>query len=547
MASVFKRKYKDSRTGKMKTTSRWQVAFKDHNRIRRTLPGFTDKTLTKDLGRKLERLAERRRLNRDPDEELAAWLETSDAKLKAKLAEWGMLDSRSVAGAKPLAEHIGDYRKHLEAKNNTPDHINPTISRIEAIANGCGFLFISDVSGSHVAAWLKDQREADAFGISTSNAYLTALKGFCNWLVKDRRANENPVSYLARLNAETDIRRQRRSLSQEDFGLLIEATRTGAEVCGLTSRERQMLYHVAAYTGLRASELASLTERSFDLEAEHPTVTVAAGYSKHRRKDTLPLNADLVVSLWEWFAERRQEVAEVSDIIPIGKPSADKLWPGKWAKNRHAAEMLRHDLKAARTAWIEAKGITEEERRLREESDRLKYLDFDERQFDFHALRGQFVTELGRAGVNLQDAQKLARHSDPRLTANHYTHLSVSDLSRSVCKLPALPKPKEAAQATGTDGKPATAPENCSAYARRPGAEQCRPVPESGNSGNLEDSAPEKQKPPKPSKTGASVEYPRGDSNPHEVYPHWSPHPARISDSSGEWGGTRMICSCDDQ
>ncbi len=54
-----------------------------------------------------------------------------------------------------------------------------------------------------------------------------------------------------------------------------------------------------------------------------------------------------------------------------------------------------------------------------------------------------------------------------RLTANHDTHQSVSDLSRSVCKLPSLPKPKEAAQATGTDGKPATAPENCSAYAPR--------------------------------------------------------------------------------
>ncbi len=334
MASVFRRRY-TAKTGKEKLAKNWYVEFNDHNHTRRQLPGFPEKKLTEELGRKLERLARTRRLNEPPDAELAAWLEAADSKTKTALAKWGMLDSRSVAGAKPLAEHIGDYRKHLEAKNNTPDHINPTISRIEAIANGCGFLFISDISGSTVATWLKDQREADAFGISTSNAYLTALKGFCNWLVKDRRANENPVVHLARLNAETDIRRQRRSLSQEDFGLLIEATRTGEEVCGLTGRERQMLYQVAAYTGLRASELASLTERSFDLEAEHPTVTVAAGYSKHRRKDTLPLNADLVVSLREWFAELRQVAPETSGIIPIGKPSVGKLWPGKWAKNRH--------------------------------------------------------------------------------------------------------------------------------------------------------------------------------------------------------------------
>ncbi len=31
-------------------------------------------------------------------------------------------------------------------------------------------------------------------------------------------------------------------------------------------------------------------------------------------------------------------------------------------------------------------------------------------------------------------------HPDPRLMANHYTHLSVSDLFQSVGQLPALPK-----------------------------------------------------------------------------------------------------------
>jgi len=52
--------------------------------------------------------------------------------------------------------------------------------------------------------------------------------------------------------------------------------------------------------------------------------------------------------------------------------------------------------------------------------------------FDFHSIRGQFVSELGRCGVPLQTAQKLARHSDPRLTSNHYSHLAVSDLAAAV-------------------------------------------------------------------------------------------------------------------
>ena len=69
--------------------------------------------------------------------------------------------------------------------------------------------------------------------------------------------------------------------------------------------------------------------------------------------------------------------------------------------------------------------------------------------FDFHALRGQFITQLGRSGVNLQDAQKLARHSDPRLTSNHYNHLSVLDLGNAVSKLPSIPTSKERATGSG--------------------------------------------------------------------------------------------------
>ena len=46
-------------------------------------------------------------------------------------------------------------------------------------------------------------------------------------------------------------------------------------------------------TGLRAGELRSLTRASFDLDAEPPTVTVAAAYSKRRRDDTLILRSEL--------------------------------------------------------------------------------------------------------------------------------------------------------------------------------------------------------------------------------------------------------------
>ena len=55
----------------------------------------------------------------------------------------------------------------------------------------------------------------------------------------------------------------------------------------------------------------------------------------------------------------------------------------------------------------------------------------------------------------LATAQKLARHSDPKLTSNTYTRLSIHDRADAVESLPgfaAEPEP-QALQATGTAGQ----------------------------------------------------------------------------------------------
>lgn len=218
--------------------------------------------------------------------------------------------------------------------------------------------------------------------------------------------SHTPLAHLSALNADTDVRRERRALPAVEFEYLLTVTLVGENFLRLTAEDRVVLYLLAAYTGLRESELASLSVSSFDLNADSPTVTVEAGYSKRRRRDTLPLHPRLVTALRDWLPQRPQE---------------KRVWAGSWW--RKGAEMIRRDLKAA--------GIA--------------YRDANERVFDFHALRGQFITQLGRQGVTLQDAQKLARHSDPRLTSNFYTHQGLDDLSRAVEQLPGRAKSLPAA------------------------------------------------------------------------------------------------------
>jgi integrase len=75
------------------------------------------------------------------------------------------------------------------------------------------------------------------------------------------------------------------------------------------------------------------------------------------------------------------------------------------------------------------------------------------RTLNFHALRVSFVSSLALSGVPLAVAQKLARHSDPRLTANVYTHLGLADLSRAVESLPPLPDATPEASGEQQDGQ----------------------------------------------------------------------------------------------
>jgi len=75
-----------------------------------------------------------------------------------------------------------------------------------------------------------------------------------------RKAESNPFADLDKLNDDSDIRKQRRVLDSNEFAELIAATTESARTFrGLDSPDRATIYTLAAYTGLRASEIGSLT------------------------------------------------------------------------------------------------------------------------------------------------------------------------------------------------------------------------------------------------------------------------------------------------
>ncbi len=155
---------------------------------------------------------------------------------------------------------------------------------------------------------------------------------------------------------------------------------------------------LAYLTGLRRSELASLTPASFDLDFVPPMLTVAATISKHRSTDTLPLHPKLVEMLGDWLKGLEPD-----------QPLFPKL------KNRRTWLMVKLDLERAGIPYTTPEGDA-----------------------DFHAAgRHTHITQLIRSGASLSEAKKLARHSDIQMTTR-YTHFGLADQARALAALPLL-------------------------------------------------------------------------------------------------------------
>ena len=246
-------------------------------------------------------------------------------------------------------------------------------------------------------------------GPQTSNYYLREIKSFCSWMVRDRRMADNPLAHLQGSNARLDLRHDRRALSAEELTLILEVTMASRKSYrGLSGEDRYFLYLAAMTTGFRSSELASLTPASFVLDAEPPTVVLAAGDAKNKRTVTQPLPEETAQALRGFLA---------------GKAERELLWPGAWPKR--GADMLRMDLEAAGIPYVV------------EGPDGPLYA-------DFHALRHSFIAMLDRGGVTLKQAMQLARHSDPKLTMARYGRAQLHDLAQAVGKMPSVLTPATA-------------------------------------------------------------------------------------------------------
>jgi len=343
---------------------------------------------------------------------------------EARTAEWA---------AVPLAEQITAHLESLRGLQRSERTIEHRKWLLNAVSDGCRWKRLSDLSRPQLERWLT-VKVSEGMGARTRNCHAGAAVAFSNWLVRAGRLTVNPFSAMPMLNEKADRRRERRVLTLEEFGKLIDAAErrplsdrsknrgADAELKPATvdkllwlGRTRAMIYRVLMFTGLRYGELRSITLGQLCLSDKVPHIELKAANEKARRGAQVPLPEELAKELDTYVAERRKR-------IMVYPSNSITPFPGTWETAplfdmpEKMTKVFDADLKEAEIVKKDAQGRT----------------------LDIHALRHSFCTLVAQSGVNMQTAQRLMRHSTPAMTAK-YTHLTLTDLGDAMATLPKLP------------------------------------------------------------------------------------------------------------
>ena len=364
--------------------------------------------------------------------------------------------------ARPIGDHVDDYRASLEAAKRDDSHIGTTCRYLTKAIEKLGWKSLGDIRADALGRHLADDADARALSARSHNAAVKAWRAFGRWCQRHGRLATDPCSTLTTRNESLDRRRVRRGITSEELARVLDVARMSPTVriprferSGGTTRtvmvtvtcpDRAWAYLIASGTGFRAGEVSSLTAADFDLNAKPPTITVQAGYSKRRRRDVQPIHPSLAATLRPWIAAK-----------PHGTPVCP-LPEGK------AAAILRADMRRARAFWIREATTPAERRRRRDDPDFLMPLNSAGEAADFHSLRHGFISEVVASGASVKTAQELARHASPALTIGRYAHTRLYDLTAALPGAPSLGKSQEnfaqELRATGTDGWPNQWPKN---------------------------------------------------------------------------------------
>jgi len=282
------------------------------------------------------------------------------------------------------AAWIGRYLAHLRTERRLSPHTESAYQRdLDALVAYC--------DGEKVTAW----KQLDNFHVRTFAARehrdglnprsvqrrLSALRGFFNYLIREKVLESNPA---ADIRAPKAAKRLPKTLDVDQVATLLERKPTDA----LSRRDLAML-ELLYSSGLRLAELAGLDVTDLDLADR--TVRVLGKGSKTR---VLPVGGKAVTALRAWLGERKS----------IVKDGAGALFVGQNGRRLGARAIQRRIGR-----WAAGSNLNV--------------------PVHPHLLRHSFATHLLESSRDLRGVQELLGHADIS-TTQVYTHLDFAHLAR---------------------------------------------------------------------------------------------------------------------
>jgi integrase/recombinase XerC len=275
------------------------------------------------------------------------------------------------------AAWIGRYLAHLRTERRLSPHTESAYRRdLDALVAYC--------DGGKIAAW----KQLDNFHVRTFAARehrdglnprsvqrrLSALRGFFNYLIREKVLDSNPA---ADIRAPKAAKRLPKTLDVDQVATLLERKPTDA----LSRRDLAML-ELLYSSGLRLAELAGLDVTDLDLADR--TVRVLGKGSKTR---VLPVGGKAVTALRAWLGERKLLVKDGAGALFVGQNGrrlgarAIQRRIGRWAAGSNLNVPVHP-----------------------------------------HLLRHSFATHLLERGADLRAIQMMLGHADLS-TTQIYTHV----------------------------------------------------------------------------------------------------------------------------
>ena len=280
---------------------------------------------------------------------------------------------------RPLAELFEEYLESVRKNGRSRDHVRIVQMRFLALAKGCKWSCMADVTARGFIDWRNAQTKYEA---RTLNNFFEAARAFFNWVDRSYEI-PNPLKRVEMLAVPVRYPQGPRAFTEDELEKLFAVARP----------KRRLFYRLLAFSGLRRKEAKQLRWSDVHLD-ENPGLFLRPEATKARRADWLPILSVLVPEL---CAARPEEKFLKPDTLVFPRGVANPY-------------TLRRDMVKA--------GIP-----LQDKLDRPAGI---------HTFRRTFVSQLQKRGVPSRVIMQLARHKSLRLTDWTYTDTTKLPLKKGI-------------------------------------------------------------------------------------------------------------------